>query len=192
MDEDKKEKNEVEKKEESESEKKESRKTPEDIEKEMQQMLEDLSEQMGVDKSQIRVVSVNNTKRSFKVILFEALYYIIANCLLLLGLSGYIKWCDAKWYELIFFSLMFSGIEILLRNLIYIAFKKTIIQSFGLIFVLAPLVAIVVCIFIPFIVNVDYIVRYLIVCVILLIVREFIKKYSVDFYRRHLAKKKKK
>ena len=56
---------------------KQKKKTPEDVEKEMEQMLKDLSDQMGVDKNQIRVVSIKAPKRNFKVILFESLYYLI-------------------------------------------------------------------------------------------------------------------
>ena len=167
------------------------KKTAEDVEKEMEQMIQDLSEQMGIDKNQIKVVSIKAPKRNFKVILFESLYYIIITALMFVGLSGYIAWCDGKWYDLLFFSLMFSAIELVLRNVFYIIFKKTIVQTFGFIMVLPPLISMFVCVFIPFIISPVYIGRYIIVCVILLIVREFIKKYSIDFYFRHLRKNKK-
>ena len=170
---------------------KQKKKTPEDVEKEMEQMLKDLSDQMGVDKNQIRVVSIKAPKRNFKVILFESLYYLISTALMFIGLSGYIKWYEGSWYDVIFFSLVFSAIELIIRNLFFIIFKKTIIQTFGLIMVLPPLIAMFGCIFIPFIVKPVYIGRYIIVCLILLIVREFIKKYSVDFYTRHKKFKKK-
>lgn len=173
-------------------EKKDKDKTPEEIEKEMNQMLEDLANQMGVNKNEIRVVSIKAPKRSFKQILFEALYYIIANSLLLIGLSGYIKWCSANWYQLLFYSLTFSGIELLFRNIIYILFKKTIIQTFGVVLVIAPVLAIAICVFLPFLAKPEYILRYIVVFVILLIVREFIKKYSLDFLRRHRRNRKKK
>ena len=183
-----KDKNEVEKKEED----KPKKKTAEDVEKEMEQMLEDLSQQMGVDKNQIRVVSIKAPKRNFLTILFESLYYLISTALLFIGLSGYINWCEGKWYEILFYSLTFSVIELLLRNIFLIIFKKTFVQTFGLVMIVPPLIALFACIFIPFIVTPIYIGRYIIVCIILLIVREFIKKYSVDFYLRHKKLKKKK
>lgn len=175
-----------------EKEDKPKKKTAEDVEKEMQQMLDDLSQQMGVDKNQIRVISIKAPKRNFLTILIESLYYIISTALLFIGLSGYISWCEGKWYDLLFYSLMFSAIELVLRNVFLVIFKKTFIQTFGLVMVVPPLIALFVCIFIPFIVTPISIGRYLIVCAILLIVREFIKKYSVDFYYRHKKVKNKK
>ena len=184
-------KNELEPKDKKEEDKP-KKKTAEDVEKEMELMLEDLSQQMGVDKNQIRVVSIKAPKRNFLTILFESLYYIISTSLLFIGLSGYISWSDGLWYDILFYSLTFSAIELILRNVFLIIFKKTFIQTFGLVMVVPPLIALFACIFIPFIVTPIYIGRYLIVCVLLLIVREFIKKYSIDFYYKHKAKKNKK
>lgn len=173
-------------------ESKPNKKTAEDVEKEMEEMLNDLASQMGVDKSQIKVVSYKMPKRGFKTILFESLYIILFNCLLFLGLSGYIKWCDGVWYQLIIYGLMFSGIEIAIRNAFYILFKKSIIQTFGLLLIIPPLIAAFVCAFLPFLVSPVYILRYIVVCIILLIVREFIKRYSLDFYFKHKHLKEKK
>lgn len=196
MDEEKKE---IEKKEEDETveakvdkEEKEEKKTATDIEKEMQDMLNDLSEQMGIDKNQIKVVSIKMPKRNFRTILFESLYYIITSCLLVIGLSGYINWCEGTWYQLLFFALIFSIIELVLRNIFFIVFKKTIIQTFGLILILPSFLSMLACFFIPFIPTPTRIARYAVVFIILFIVREFIKRYSLEFFRRHKFKKDKK
>ena len=79
-------KNELEPKDKEEKkEDKPKKKTAEDVEKEMEQMLEDLSQQMGVDKNQIRVVSIKAPKRNFLTILFESLYYVISTACVVSG-----------------------------------------------------------------------------------------------------------
>lgn len=111
--------------------------------KEIEDMIKQAEEQLGVDRDQIKVVKIKLPGNTLKWILFDALMTIILNTILILSLSGYIKWTkNDTIIPLLVFALTYTLIELTLKNILNRFFVKLIIKTFGLITLLPSILAI--------------------------------------------------
>lgn len=170
--------------------KEEKEKAKKEAEEEIDKMINELENQLGINKEQVKIVKINIPKRNLKNILIEALFTILINMILILSLSGYIIW--AKYnsiFDLVYFTLILSSIEILFNNLIYLFFKKYITLSFGFILYVPILLAIVISLLVYKNIKTTSTgsIMFMFVCVLLL--RSFIKRLVFSYKNRRILKR---
>lgn len=116
----------------------ELQKAKQDLEK----LIKQAEEEYGVDRNRIKIVKIKLPSRGIKQILSDAFFTIVLSIVLILSLTGYIKWTDSPMLNVFYFALAYSVLEIILRNIVNIFFVKLIIKTFGFIILLPSIVAI--------------------------------------------------
>lgn len=169
------------KKKQNENRDKEKQKTEEELKKEMEELLQKAEEELGVDSSKVKVVRLNFGKRTVKSILFDILLAFILNLLLVLSISGYIQWAVyQKVMDLIWFVVVFTAIELILKNAIYIFFANWIIKTYGMILLFPTLFAIPIVIGLTDFVTIISVTRLLIMFSLLIFIRSLIKFLTIN------------
>lgn len=175
-----------------EEEKAEEKKDEKKPESELEKMLRQVEEEFGVDRSQVKVVRMNRRPQGFKAFIVDFLLTLIINIVLILGISGWIQWAsyNSIW-DLVWFTVAFTIIEIALKYLISIFFRKLVIRSFGLILSLATLLAIPLVLLLTDFVEITAVNRLLLIFVIVIIVRSMIRSYLARRkISRHINRKR--
>jgi len=155
-------------------------------ENELEKMLRQVEEQFGIDRSQVRIVRVNTPPRNFTSILIDCLVTVFLNLVLILSISGYMIWYHYDHiFDLVWFILAFTAIELLIKYLISFMFRKLVIRTFGLILALSTLIAIPLVVMLTDFIVVTSIERLLLMFIILVVVRSMIKSF---FARQRIQK----
>jgi len=109
----------------------------------LEEMLSEVENRLGVDRSQFKIIRYKPAKPSFKNIFLDILQAILINVILILSITGFIKWATYKsLWDLLFYALFFSAIEILIKYLMFILFRKVLLKAMFLILTLPTLIAI--------------------------------------------------
>ena len=156
-----------------------TKETEEEIEKWMEQL-----SQEGLPKG--KIIRVKMPKRTPIFILLETLLMFLINILLFLSLTGFFEWAVYESIlDLIYFILIFTGIELILKNAIHLFFPKLIIKSFGLLLMIPPFVALPLGLFLASSwVHMHSLGLLILSFVILLIIRSVFRNILINLPRR--------
>lgn len=114
------------------------------IEEEMEKMLQEMESYLGSEVTNVKIVTIDK-KQKRTLMIFNVLE-IILSVVLLFSSIGYLKW--VKCEKLYQYFILIGGIvliEYLLRIFIKKVGLKLIILTFGAIFLVAPLIAFIIC-----------------------------------------------
>lgn len=167
--------------------KKEKKNREEEVKKakeEIEKIIKDAEEQLGVDKKSIRVIKVRLPEPTFKYIATEAIITLLLNIVLVMAISGYFKWAKySSLSDLLYFAIIFSLIDIVLRNIINFVYPSLIIKSFGLINLVPPLLSMFIVVVFTEFVAITSNINLFILFICLMILRVFIRN-SINNFRR--------
>lgn len=167
--------NEKEKKKAEKKRKKQKEKTDK-LKAEVDQLVKEMEIQYGTDPSNLKSVRLHFPKRDLKTILFEILMHLFLNLVLIFAMTGYIKWATyASIWDLVWFILGFTVIELVLKNMIHIVFQKWIIKTFGMILLLPALISLPIIVLTTQFVVIQSVVLLMVVFVLVLSFRTLIK-----------------
>lgn len=114
------------------------------MEEEMEKMLQEMGNYLGSEVSNVKIVTID--KKQKRMFMIFNMLEIILSVVLLFSSIGYLKW--VKCEKLYQYFILIGGIvliEYLLRFFIKKIGLKLIILTFGAIFLVAPLIAFIVC-----------------------------------------------
>jgi hypothetical protein len=114
----------------------------------LEEMLNEVESRLGLDRSQFKIVRYKPVKPSFKNILLDIIMAMTINVILLLSITGFIKWATyTSLWDLLFYALFFSAIEVLIKYIMFILFRKVLLKAMVLILTLPTLIAIPLSLF---------------------------------------------
>lgn len=102
--------------------------SPEDI----NQLLDELKEKYNIKDDNIKVVRIQK-KSSPKMIILGTILSFLFDWVVIISLNGYLNYAEFNFLRLTLFSLLFSTIELILKQLMMKYFSKIIFTSFGLV-----------------------------------------------------------
>lgn len=160
----------------------EIRKAKEEIEK----LLEQMEEQTGIKKDDVRVIKIRTPKKTFKAVVLNALYSILINTVLIVSLSGYLVWSkSATPLQLVYFALMYTGFELLFRNVLVLFFYKWIFKTMGLVLALPGFLAVLASILVgSTYVAITSTSMVLVLFLLLFVVRQLFNRMINNYRRR--------
>jgi hypothetical protein len=156
----------------------------EEAQRKIENLIKQAEEQFGVDRANIKVVKIKLPRRTFKYILIESFIKIFINIVLGLSISGYLIWAkNGDTVDLVYFLLTYSLIEIFLTNIINVFFLKAIIRTFGLVLMIAPIIAVPIVVGLTNFVEITSNTRLLVMFTALLLLRFVVKNTIINFRR---------
>ena len=102
--------------------------SPEDI----NQLLDELKEKYNIKDDNIKIVRIQK-KSSPKMIILGTILSFLFDWVVIISLNGYLNYAEFNFLRLTLFSLLFSTIELILKQLMMKYFSKIIFTSFGLV-----------------------------------------------------------
>lgn len=162
----------------------------EELQEEIDKLMKEFEEQTGKDPSNVKLMSVKFPMKSFKGIFLDIIRIVLFNTILILALSGLFVWSEYSIYELLYFALYFSGMEALSRTIIVLLFNKLIPKTFGIIFVVPTIVAIVFSMIFPCFVKVVSLWNMFFVLTLAILIRKFLNNYFFEKYFNRMMIKK--
>ncbi|MFA7367030.1 MAG: hypothetical protein WC008_01805 [Bacilli bacterium] len=162
----------------------EKEKKIQEAKEEIEKMLKDAEEQLGVDRKNVKVIKIKMPQRTFKYFISDFITTILLNVLLVLSLSGYLEWTNnANPLDLMLFALVYSGFDIILRNIINFFFPSLIIKTIGLINFIPPIFSIFLVTILTRIVVIKSVGRLIFLFMCLIIMRIVVKKVIANYRR---------
>jgi hypothetical protein len=101
--------------------------TPEDLD----DFLEELKEKYNLGDDKIKIVKIERKKPPLKVLLVSFLLSYLFDFLLIIALNGYLAFTTYNIWKLFFFSIIFSTLELLIREIMMRFFPKLMFYSLG-------------------------------------------------------------
>mgnify|MGYP000972412701 CR=1 FL=1 len=106
-------------------------------------MISEVEKRLGIDRSQFKIVKYKQ-KHNFKNIIFDIFQSIIINIVLIMSITGFLKWAEYKSvFDVLIFALFFSFIEMGIKYLLLLIFRNKLLKAMLLIMTLPTLLAII-------------------------------------------------
>lgn len=159
-------------------------------EEEIDKLLKMLEENIGTQEA--KIVKIRTPRPNSLSYWKEVLIILLLNVFIIIGINGIFSIADwSNIFKLLFFSLYFSGIEIILQMIILIAFPKLIIKTYGLITLLPSLVSMIISTIFPIFITIRSVPLFIIALVFTIIIRQIIRHFILSIqYRRKMGGKK--
>lgn len=160
--------------------KKESKRDKEirEASEDMDSLIDSIKDQMGVD---VKVVKIKIPKPTFSNFIIELIIGFILNSLLILGTSGYFDYLVySSIWSLLLFSFYFTLIEKIVSNIIIGFFPSLIIKTMGLANFIPIGVTLILTLVLPIFVKIDNIGLAIIMFVLILGIRMFLKSFFLE------------
>ncbi|MGD9886646.1 MAG: hypothetical protein AB7T03_01630 [Bacilli bacterium] len=97
-------------------------------------LVDELKDQLE-EKGEIQLVRINPKKPTWKSILVTSILSFLFDLLLIISINGYLEFTESNILNIIFLSVLFSVIELILKRLVTHYFFRIVISSFGLIYI---------------------------------------------------------
>lgn len=151
---------------------------------ELEKLIKETEEQLASEGKSLRVIKIKMPQRNLKYLITDIITTVLLNVILVLSLSGYLEWTtNPKLINLALFALVYSGFDLVLRNIINFFFPKLIIKTIGLINLIPPIISILlVTIFTKFVV-IKSVGRLIFLFICLIVMRIVVKKVIANYRR---------
>ena len=145
---------------------------------EIEDLIESIKDQMGAD---IKVIKVKVPKPSPLQFLIDLLIGLLINSLLIVGTSGYFDYLSySTIWNLLLFVLYFTLIEKISSAIMLGCFPSLIIKTMGFANIIPIGVTLIVTLVFPIFVQIENIGLAIIIFVIILVVRMFLKSFFLE------------
>lgn len=146
--------------------------------KEIEDLVESIKDQMGAD---VKVVKIKVPKPSPGQFLIELLFGLVINGLLIVGTSGYFNYLEySTIWNLLLFVLYFTLVEKISSTIMIGCFPSFIIKTMGLGSFIPIGITLLVTLIFPIFVTIEDIGAAIIIFVIILVVRTFLKSFLLE------------
>ncbi|HNZ50551.1 MAG TPA: hypothetical protein PK087_01590 [Bacilli bacterium] len=114
-----------------------------DSQEQIDHLVEELRDQLE-EEGEIRFVRINPKKPSWKTIIITTVLSFIFDLLLIVSINGYLEFTDSKILNIIMLSVLFSVVELILKQVLNRYFFRLVISSFGLVYIPVMIVAFII------------------------------------------------
>lgn len=97
-------------------------------------LVDELKDQLE-EEGEIQLVRINPKKPTWKSLLVTSVLSFLFDFLLIISINGYLEFTESNILNIIFLSVLFSVMELILKRLVTHYFFRLVISSFGLIYI---------------------------------------------------------
>ncbi|NLD27016.1 MAG: hypothetical protein GX661_06620 [Acholeplasmataceae bacterium] len=102
---------------------------------ELNDFLEELKEKYNIGEENIKIVKIERKKPPLKILIVSFLLSYLFDFLLIIALNGYLGFTTYNIWKLLLFSVIFSTLELLIREILMRFFPKLMFYSLGTILI---------------------------------------------------------
>ena len=150
---------------------------------ELEKMLKQLQEQYNLDGEKVKVVQIRRRKVTIKEIILSVVFGYFLDLFLTMALSGYLAFAENDFLSIILFSLIFTTLETILKQLLMKYIFRLMLMSFGMITIPLTIISFVLAVLItPGLTILDtgrMILFFIIFMIIRLAIRMFIMRKNI-------------